>query len=542
MRRWLLIPALLVLYLPALAATGAKGEEDNPLNDPQIVQQIVVNSATPGGISGTWSGGFLQDSSLSLGSVRQCNDAVLTTCAFQTALPSTTGSIATLGINTGNNVTISSITWDCGGTWQTAGVHIWDGTNNQNQDVFYNTTSTSGGCGTAAHPVNITISGAPGSWTSHTLTHAGIFPVFDEQVCPSGAGTCVLDQVATQQNASCNSACTLPSFTGGNALTAIDWVLIVGMPKFSVTNVATGAAGGGTYNGYGAPYRGIYGGNYSDNGIAENIGPGAVTGATAEMCSVASGCPSLANFAHFAALAFKSNPAIVTISPPNIWSVGNMQLLSATVTACSPTCTYTIPSTVSGDGWLLVSIPDAAGTGVISSCSVGASSCTVRTGANTCQMPTLATVGRGSCAYITSLPAAGTSASITMSASASYFLGAYEFTKVGGGIAFDTDNSTSVGVAANTPTGQALTLTGTNDIVFQIIAIHGGVANQCIQSASFIPFPYNAYTNCTGQVYGSTTYNGAAGFAVNVGSVPANQWAIYNGLTSVYEVAAVAFK
>ena len=475
-----------------------------------------------GAQSGSWR--FGQDISLSLGSVNQCPSTTSTSCTFSGFLPTTAGSAFVVEIITTNNVTISSLSWSCGGTWTTGfGAHIYDSANQVNGDLAYNLGNT-GGCTS----LTITLSGAPGSGGPYT---PGAFPGILEILPPSGA-TAAFDQVATSTNSSCSTSCTLPAFTGGKALTATDAVVVFPLDANTITNVT--ASGTGTYNGYSAPYISDYGGNGSPNGIALNA-TGSFTG-TAEN---ANGSGPQTGYADFMAVAFKSSYGSFTVSPSAIWSAVSMALNNGAGVSCSPTCNFTVGSTA-GSKLFVVWVIGQPGQ-YLSSGTLGASSLTVPSGAGTCQN-SLTGVGSVSCGYILSDPSGQTTLALTMSANATYYLGAYEMAKSGGAAALDAQNSSTSSTASNTPAGQALTLSGSDDLVFQAIAIASGVTNQCIQGVTLIAYPYDAWTNCTGQVYGSSTYNGAVGFALNQASAPAPTWSIYDSLTSKSVVAALAFK
>jgi hypothetical protein len=513
----------------ATAPNGAKGAEDDPLEQcPLTLCGVGANGGSGGA---TWAGTLLQDTSLSLGSVIQCSSASATACTWSGFLPTTANSGFAVTIATGNNVTIPSITWSCGGTWTYNSPHLYDSTNTMNITTAYNTTNT-GGCTS----LTINVSGAPG--TNGNLG-AGIFPDVVEVAPPSGA-TISVDQVSTQNNSSCSSACTLPPFnsTNSNALTATDAVVVFAYPQFTTANVARSSTNGGTYNAYTSPYMEDYGGNGSGNGVAFNAPAGSLTG-TAEQCSGGGGCPAT-GYADFTAIAFKSSLGSFTVSPSAIWTPVNMQLQSLTGsgTSCSPSCSLTIQSTAGSDAFVVWVIGPAGD--FLSSCSLSSTNCTVPTGAGTCQI-SQASVGAISCGYITSDPSGVTTLSITMTASATYYFGAYEISKSGGSISLAGQGSTSVATATNTPTGQAVSLSAGNYFVFQAIA-HATGTNQCIQSVSIIPFPYQAWTNCTGQVYGSTTEEGAVGFVMNVASAPAPTWSLYDSKTSKYVVAALVLK
>jgi hypothetical protein len=471
------------------------------------------------GNSGSYA--FLQDTGLSLGSSPTCGSAT-TSCTFNVFLPTAANSGLAVWEYSNNHVTISSVT-GCGGTWVTGiGGAIDDSTNSVYSDLAYNITNT-------------------GSCTSLTITFSGnsggAFPTVFEIAPPSGA-TISFDQVSTELDASCGSSCTLPPFNSAdsNALTETDAVVVFTYPQYAIAGTTGNTPSRGSLNGCSSPYIEDYGGNC----IALNVASGALTG-TAQQC-MGGTCPTT-GYADFTAIAFKSSYSNFTVSPSAIWTVPNMSMYSNGL-ACSGTgCSLTIPSTTSGNGGILWALTGTTSQ-VISSATVGGSSLIVPTGSNTCQIE-VSGVGSMSCAYIDSLPASATSVSIDTNTSATFYFHWFEFHKSSGSISLDAHNSTSNTSTSATPPGQSLTLAGTSadpDIVFQGILIPGG-ADTCEQSVFLVPYPYNAWTNCTGQVSDvSADYVGAVGYLPNVTSMPAFDWSIYGGTAQATAVAGMAFK
>lgn len=485
-----------------------------------ILQPIFQSS---GSSQGSWA--WIQDQTIALGSVPPCPSTSSTACTFS-FLPTKAGSGIAVYLGTTNNVTVSSISWSCGGTWNNNAVHNFDSTNTSNAIIATNVGNT-GGCTS----MTVNISGAPGT--------IGVSPGLEELAAPPGASVSV-DQVSSSTNASCSNNCNMAPFDSGhsNALTATDAVFEFAQIPHSMANVSLGTNSGGTYNGCGSPFLQEQGGLC----VALNVPSGSMTIGSAEMC-VNPTCPS-ATYADFLAVAFKSSYGSFTVSPTQIWSIVNMQLLPVAngQTSCTPSCTLAVQSTAGSKLFVLWAISTlTAAQQTITACSLGATNCTIpSTGTNFCNN-FLSGTGSISCAYILSDPSGQTSLSITTSTNDTYYFGAYEIGKTGGSVSLDVQGSVVNSTATNTVSGPALTLTGSNDIVFQGI-VNGTASTTCVAGSTYYELPYSNWTNCTGQVYDPNSTRGAVGFSLNMTSAPVTTWTFYNSATSKSVTAALAFK
>lgn len=487
-------------------------------------RQTFFAQNVPNNNSGSWT--WYQDQTIALGTNLPCTSTSSTACTFN-FLPTKAGSAIVVYITSVANVTISSVTgWTCGGTWTYNTPHLYDSTNTANTAFAANVGNT-GGCTS----MTVNVSAAPGA--------NGITPGLEEFLPPAGA-TASIDTTSTSTNASCTNNCVMAPFdtTHGTALNGTDVVFEFGSLPHSMTNVGGPPNSGGTYNGCGTPFLQDQGGQC----VALNVSPGSMTIGNAEVCTAGT-CPS-AQYADFLGIAFTSNYGTFTLSPSQIWSVVNMQLLAVTnqTTTCNPSCTLALQSTAGSKLfvlWAMSTLTSVQQT--ISSCTLGATSCTIpSTGSSFCNNFE-STVGSINCAYILSDPSGQTSLSITMSTNDTYYFGAYEIGKSGGSVTLDTQGSVVNSSATNTVSGPTLTLSGTNDIVFQGI-IQGTVAATCVQASNYYELPYSNWTNCDGQVFGPVATLGAVGFSYNLASAPVTTWSFYNGATSKSVVAALAFK
>ena len=518
MKKLFTVPAIILLSAASVFAQGLGGKVG-----------IGGKAGIGGGassVSGTWLVNQDTGVSLALGSVLPCTSTTTTSCTVTSFIPTVANSALVVAIFTGNDVTISSVT-GCGGTWNLipgGKGHYFDSPLSQNADIAYNTTNT-GGCAS----ITINVSGAPGSG----FYGNGIIVQVAEGVPPAGA-TASLDQANTQINSSCGGSCTLPPFntTNSNALTGNDFVIAFGSPDFTLTNTDYGASIGGTYNGCGSTY--IQ--DYTENCLALNVPAGNLTG-TAEQCSTGT-CPDTGHM-DFTSIAFK---ATFTTSPTPTWSLTNAALYSSVAgAACSPSCTITVPSTAGGKGfivWVLTNNTFVGAGAYISSGTIGSTGLTVPAG---CQITSA--VGSISCAYVTSDPSGQTSLSLTMNTGINpAFIGAYEISK-GSSISLDNLGTTNnSGTAVTLMPGQALSLSGTDDFVFQAVVYTGG-GNSCVQSVQYYIYPSAQISNnCSGLQYNGSGYYGDVAFNMNVASVPAFDWDLYAGSTSKSIVAALAFK
>lgn len=176
------------------------------------------------------------------------------------------------------------------------------------------------------------------------------------------------------------------------------------------------------------------------------------------------------------AIAFKSS--LGTFSPP-AQPISVVNFTAPQGVNCNPSCSLTIPST--GSGHLLYIEAGDLTSSRITSVSGGGTWVTP-SGSNTCQI-TLSSANALSCGYVLSSTAGATSLSVTMTGSTNASFAIWEVDTTSGPFAFDAQGSGTNSPSYN-PSGVALSLTGTNDVIFQSIYVPGGTS-----SVSFYPMP-----------------------------------------------------
>lgn len=393
--------------------------------------------------------------------------------------PTTAGSVWLVRTHTGNNVQIASVTGG-GGTWtHCPSCAIYNSTLNQSIDASYN---LSGGAGTTA--VTVTLA-APAS---------GFFQVNFIELLPPSGSTASFDAAAATSSNSC-STCT----GGGLSLSGTDAVF--------QTQAGNGVSG---WNGWSSPY--ITDGR--GNGIGLNVTSGAAP--TVKMNSAIGGL--------FMAIAFKSSAGSFT-PPAQQFSAVNFTGTPAGI-ICSPSCSVSIPSTGSGH-LLYIEAGDIVNSHIAS--ISGGGTWVFPSGSNSCAI-TLSPNQALSCGYVLSSTAGTASLNITMSGSGSVSFAIWEISTASGSFVPDTQGSaTNLGSVTLSPSGVALTLSGTNDVIFQSIFAPGGTS-----SVTLYPL---GYQNGLGQQF----FNNQAGHAalLNTTDGTAPQWATENIVTTV---TGVAFK
>jgi len=391
-------------------------------------------------------------------------------------LQTTPGSIWIIRVKTGNNVTIASASGG-GGTWtHCPNCHIFNGSN-QNLDAIYNLSGTGG-----TTSVSVTLSAAS----------SGSLQVHFIELLPPPGSTASFDIAGTATSTNCSVCAAVPL-----TLTATDAVFQ-------------------TYGGNGTQGWNSWSSPYITDGQGYGMGLNVSSG-TAPTVAMTNGT----NGAIFMALAFKSSLGTFTPPTPQFslvnYTHGNPN--------CSPSCSLTIPST--GAGHLLYVEAGNINGNHISSIN-GGGTWVIPSGGNSCQI-NLSGNDAISCAYVLSSTLNTTSLSITMSGSGSEAFAVSEISSTGGAFSFDTQGSTT-NSAGFSPSGQPLTLTGTNDVIFQSIFVSGGTS-----SVSFYPLPY-----IDGQGHQFFNNEAAQATLLNASSGVAPLWV--NQQNSATVVSGVAFK
>lgn len=355
-------------------------------------------------------------------------------CTFSngTFVTPTSGTVRVLQVHTPNNVTITSVTDNAGDTWQlcpSSKCHLYNAANADSGDLAYTLTGKPN-----ATSITVNLSGSSGSYLGASLY----------EIIPPAGATPAFDDAGTTTSSSCTS-CTGPALN----LSGTDAVLQI------LSN-----NGPGTPNTWSSPYiTDIFG-----NGWGLNVSSGA--GPTAAVVNPG---------ADIIGIAFKSSD--LSFTPPTT-PISLVNFSVAQNLNCNPSCSFTIPST--GSGHLLYVEAGDLTNGFISSVS-GGGTWVVPSGSNTCRIA-LGSSSSGdalSCAYVLSSTSGATSLSVTMTGTASVSFAVAELASGSGPFSFDVQGSTTNGSSSN-PTGQALTLTGTKDAIFQAVFQPGGTSGDTL--------------------------------------------------------------
>jgi hypothetical protein len=358
-------------------------------------------------------------------------DSVLTFCTANSnsctvspgnVLPTTPGTVRVVFISTSNNVTITSVTDNGGGSWQlcpASSCHIFGSIND---DLAYSLT------GNVATSVTIHLSGSSGSFWGGNFY----------EILPPVGSTASFDTSGTASQASCSGPCTGVGLT----LSATDAVL-------QVLN-GNGTVG---WNAWSSPYTTVTNGD----GLYLNATSGKAP-------TVAVRTP--ANGGVFTAIAFKSSLGSFTPPVPPM-SMVNYASTNGGNFNCHPTCSLAVPAT--GAGHLLY-LQSATLNGTHITSVSGGGTWVVPSG---CQIAIPSTGDTLSCAYVLSSTAGATSVNITMSGSSAVGFAASEIASTSGPFTLDVQGS-ATNSASYSPGGVPLTLTGTNDAIFQAIFVPGG--------------------------------------------------------------------
>ena len=228
----------------------------------------------------------------------------------------------------------------------------------------------------------------------------------------------------------------------------------------------------------------------------------------------------------YSSIAFRSTARVFTPPSTIFTAVALTQNPSATFN-CTPVCpAMTIPSTGSGH-LLFLQSANLTASSYISSVS-GGGTWVVPAG---CQI-NLSGVGPLSCAYVLSSSSGATSVTVTMSSSSVNGFVLYEVSRSSGSFVLDAIG-TSQRTASFLPLGQGLTLSGTDDVIFQGIMDGGGA-----WPSSPNRYPYYWSNNAYGNNF--LAENASSAMLMDTANGTAPTW--YNPQNSVTAVHAVAFK
>lgn len=422
------------------------------------------------------------------------------TCQFSagTLAPTTAGTVRIIFLRTANasnapNVTISSVS-GAGSTWNLCPASSCHILGNDNLDMAY----AIGGSGGQTN-ITVTLSGSSGS--------AFFTVIFYEFLPPAGA-TASFDTSGTV-----NHSCTSGSTTGvGLTLSA------------NSTDLILTGRGNGDPSGpfaYSSPYTQTpYNNAFSLNDS---------TGAAPTM-----GCSGSSLI--YTAIAFKSSAGLFTPPTPHM-KAANYTNLNDTQPSCNPSCTLTIPQTTVGN---LLYLQAADINNVFISSVSGGGAWVVPSGANTChnEVNSAGTSNAISCAYILSMTSSVTSLTVTMTGSGAAAFAIMEVHPLNGAtFSLDAEGST-INPLSFAPPGQALSLTGTDDAIFQTIFVPGG--NTAVTD---YPMPPSAPKTATEFWLGQASF--VAALDAPYGAFPSNAqpiWGDQQGSQSATVVSGVAFK
>lgn len=405
------------------------------------------STSSPGTSGWTW----IQDSPL----IFCTSHAPASSCSpgLGNIVPTVAGSVWILQVQTGNcapscsptNVTITSVTGG-GGTWTACpNCHVQN-PSGFNADAWYN---LSGSAGFAGSGMTITLSGSSGS----------VFSVNFVELLPPPGTTASFDVAGTAAPSNCMT-CNGPTL----ALTGTDAVWM-----------NPGGSGSLSWNASGpSPYFTDYNGGT----VGLNIPSGTTTPTKAFKNS---------SNPEFVAIAFKSSSGNFT-PPTNQYSLVNVTAMQSQ-TCGTGGCTVTLSAATTGSGHLLyLESGDEAGTHIT---SVSGGGSWVVPSACALSQVVQSQNNSASCAYNLSVASGISSLTVTMSGGAATSFAVYEVSTSVGVFVLD-----AIGSTLNTPNalcsgycypGQPLTLSGNNDVIFQMSWDVGGSLGPNYYSRPQIP-------------------------------------------------------
>jgi hypothetical protein len=392
-------------------------------------------------------------------------------------LPTIAGTVWVVEVQTSTNVTIASVTGG-GGAWTlcpASSCHLFSSTPARNVDMAYNLT---GNAGTTA--VTFNLSGGSG-----TILGANFF-----EFLPPAGSTASFDTAGTTSSTTCTTAC--PGV--GLSLSGTDVIL----QSMHANNAST-------WNAWSSPYTSLP--------LGEGLYLNATSGTAPTVRTSGTG-------AVVHAIAFKSSLGL--FSPP-AQPISVVNYTAPQGVSCNPSCSLNIPST--GAGHLLYLEAANLTSSRISSVSAGGT--WVIPGGCQITLPSLG--GALSCGYVLSSTAGTTSLSVTMTGGTNGSFAVWELASASGSFTFDIQGS-ATNAASYSPKGVALTLTGTNDVIFQSAFVNGGTS-----AVSLYPMP-----RISGQ--GTMFFNNEAACAalLNTTDGAAPLWA--NEQNNATVVTGIAFK
>jgi len=368
----------------------------------------------------------------------------VTNCSFN-VLPTTAGSVWIIVVFTGNNthITTASSTGG-GGTWTLCPASSCNTFNSSAGalDAIYN-------LGGAANTevVSVTVSAST----------TGFFGAQFIELLPPPSTTASFDTSSTNSSTGC-TICT------GVALTTTGTDVILQVVDDGGTPTA--------WNACSSPYTT----DHSGNCVGFNIASGTLTAPTFTQT------PSSAIL--FSALAFKSSAGNFTTTTPLFSVVNFTTVAGAGNLNCTPTCpSITIPSTTAGN-LLFVATGSTTASDTLASFTDGGDTSTACSGAN---ITVTAASESLSCGF-TVTSGGKTSVTPVMSTSGQTGFGIYELSRTGGPWTLDAQGSSQRSAPGTQYfTGQALSITGSNDACFQGFFNAGGAIGVSQFQVPFTP-------------------------------------------------------
>jgi hypothetical protein len=346
-----------------------------------------------------------------------------------------------------------------------------------NQDAAY---KVGGSAGTTS--ITVTLTSAP----------SGFYGIAFVELLPPSGYTASLDKTGATVATGCTACVGVPL-----TLTATDAII-----QFQEEQGNDGNQG---WNAWNSPY------------ITDPVNNGIYLNATSGAAPTLNQTPS--GTINFSALAFKSTAGSFSYATPSpLFTLVANTPASASGVSCSPTCSLTIPSTGSGH-LLFVAVHSASSSDFLSSAS-GGGTWVVPSGAGTCKLNNSTTI-QESCGYVLSSTSGVTSITFTMSASGTYGFTTFEVSRSTGSFMLDTEGSTTISTSTLANVGPALTLGGTNDVIFQQAGGQGFINN-----VTYYPQPYVA-TAAGFQVYYDPSApgdNAASAILLNTANGAAATW------------------
>jgi hypothetical protein len=390
-----------------------------------------------------------------------------TTCTID-FIATQPGSAWVIFIATGNNTHIASASGGSG-TWNlcpSSGCNAFNSASGA-VDAITNTTGTTG-----SQSVTVTLNAAA----------TGFFAAsFVETLRPPTATSSSFDTGGAQFTSSCTSC-------SGVALTTTATDAIV-----QYNDCANNAS---AWNAISAPY-------FLDtkqDPTYLNTSVGSIAGPTYTQAS---------GYCMFSAVAFKSNLGTFTATTP-VFALVNLTYLSGgSSQPCNPTCSVTIPSTTAGN-LLFIHAANTGGATISSITDSGDTFTNCTTGSSGGNITITSTNDTLSCAYTLSVGSGKTILSVTMSGNSSTGFEVYEVSRTSGIWSLDTQGSTQRTGSGGYFTGQALTLTGSNDVIFQGEFNPGGVVGASLYPLAFVASSGGFLNNEAGSNILLNTTNGTA--------------------------------